>query len=172
MKKQAYVAFTAQLHQFEEKGEKTGWTYLIVPASIAEEIKPGTKKSFRVQGTLDKYAIKTVALLPMGNGDFILPFNKEMRQGTRKKKGAMIAVSIALDTDDIALPNGFAECLADEPAAKKFFEDMRLSHRNYFIKWILGVKTEAAQAKRIAMVINALLRKQDFITMIRANKKE
>jgi hypothetical protein len=172
MKKQIGIQFTAQLYQFEEQGEKTGWTYIIVPGELAEELRPGSKKSFRVKGALDNYAIKTVAVMPMGNGDFILPFNKDMRQGTRKKKGAMVQVSISLDTDDIALPNGFAECLADEPAAKKFFDEMRPSHRNYFIKWMQGVKSEAAQAKRIAMVITALLKKQDFGEMIRANKKQ
>jgi hypothetical protein len=172
MKKRPSVQFAAQLHQFEEQGEKTGWTYLIVPGELAEELRPGSKKSFRVKGLLDKFAIKTVAVMPMGNGDFILPFNKDMRQGTQKKKGAMVQVSISLDTDDIALPNGFADCLADEPEAKKFFDDMRPSHRHYFIKWIQGVKSDAAQSKRMAMVITALSNKQDFVTMIRANKKQ
>jgi hypothetical protein len=171
MKKQDAIQFIAQLHQFQEQGEKTGWTYLVVPGEIAAELRPGSKKSFRVKGKLDNYDIKSIALIPKGNGDFILPFNKDMRQATKKRKGAMVIVSITLDTDDIALPNGFAECLDDEPVAKQFFSEMKLSHRNYFIKWIQGVKSEAAQAKRMAMVIDALGRKQNFVDMIRSNKK-
>jgi hypothetical protein len=166
------VNFTAIIHQFAEQGEKTGWTYIEVPADIAQQLKPGNKKSFRVKGKLDTYTIAGIALLPMGGGRFILPLNAAMRKGTRKKKGAMIVARLAVDDDPIATPPGFLECLADEPRAQAFFDQLKLSHRNYFIKWMGGVKTDAAVANRIAQVITALSRQQDFVAMIHSHKAE
>lgn len=164
------IRFTTTIQQFGEKGEKTGWTYIEIPADIAESLKPGNKKSFRVKGRLDKLAIAGVALIPMGAGKFILAINAAMRKGIHKKKGAMLDVQLAVDTNPPAAPEGFMECLEDEPEAKIFFNELKLSHRNYFIKWIGSVKTEAAVAKRIALVITALAKKQDFVTMIRSQK--
>ena len=42
------VQFTTTIKRFAEQGEKTGWTYFVVPAEIALKINPGQKKSFRV----------------------------------------------------------------------------------------------------------------------------
>lgn len=166
------VTFTATIRQFAQQGEKTGWTYIEVPEDIAQELKPGNKRSFRVKGKLDQFAISGIALLPMGAGNFILPLNAAMRKGTHKKKGAMLKVQLSVDTKPLSAPPGFLECLADEPKAKAFFDRLKLSHRNYFIKWIGGVKTEAAVAKRIAQVITALSYEQDFVAMFRSLKAE
>ncbi|HKB43543.1 MAG TPA: DUF1905 domain-containing protein, partial [Chitinophagaceae bacterium] len=60
------VQYTATIHRFEKQGEKTGWTYIEVPVDIAQKIKPGNKKEFKVKGKLDNHTIKRVSLLPMG----------------------------------------------------------------------------------------------------------
>jgi hypothetical protein len=166
------IRFTATIHQFAEQGEKTGWTYIEIPVDLAEELQPGSKKSFRVKGKLDQYAIAGVALLPMGGGRFILPLNAAMRKGTAKKKGGKLDVQLSVDKQALTPPPGFMECLEDEPAAKSFFGELKPSHRNYFIKWMGGVKSEAAQAKRMAQVINALSKRQDFVGMIRSMKAD
>ena len=69
------IQFNAIILKFDQQGEKTGWTYIVIPAATADKIKAGYKKSFRVKGQLNGQAIKQKALLPMGNGDFILPLN-------------------------------------------------------------------------------------------------
>jgi len=166
------VTFTATIQQFADQGEKTGWTYITVPADIAQELKPGNKKSFRVKGKLDQHAIAGVALLPMGAGNFIMPLNVAMRKATKKKKGGMLKVQLSVDTKPLSAPPGFMECLTDEPKAKAFFEQLKLSRQNYFIKWIGGVKTEAAVAKRIAQAVTALLHQQDFVAMLHSLKAQ
>ena len=169
------IKFTATIHQFAQQGEKTGWTYIEIPLDLAEQLNPGNKKSFRVKGKLDKYAIKAVALLPMGGGKFILPMNAAMRKGTHKKKGSMVEVQLTVDSQPLEAPPGFWECLADEPVAKDFFDQLKLSHRNYFIKWMGGVKGEVAVAKRMATVIDALSQGQDAVAMfqnLKANKEK
>ncbi len=84
----------------------------------------------------------------------------------------MVAVSIAIDKTPPAIPPGLQECLEEEPKAMEFFQQLTLSNRNYFIKWIEGIKNEMAQAKRIAQTIDALLLKQNFIEMIRMHKAQ
>ena len=75
------VSFTAELLKFDKKGEKTGWTYIEILPEIAQELNPNVKTSYRVKGKLDDFSIKLVAVLPMGEGDFIIPINADMRQG-------------------------------------------------------------------------------------------
>ena len=166
------VKFNATIQQFAEQGEKTGWMYIEVPVDISQQLKPGNKKSFRVKGKLDKFAIAGVALVPMGGGRFIIAFNAAMRKGTHKKKGAMLEVQLALDSNLLEPTQDFMDCLADEPKAKAFFDQLKLSHRNYFIKWMAGVKSEAAVAKRMAAVITALSKGQDAVAMFQSLKAE
>jgi len=47
------ISFHAVLQKFGDKGEKTGWTYIEVPAKMAGFLKENNKKSFRVKGKID-----------------------------------------------------------------------------------------------------------------------
>ena len=73
-----------QPFKFGKQGEKTGWTYIEIPADLAQKLKPGNKKEFKVKGKLDKYVITRVSLLPMGSGIFIMALNAEMRKAIGK----------------------------------------------------------------------------------------
>ncbi|MCF6402974.1 YdeI/OmpD-associated family protein [Chitinophaga filiformis] len=165
------VKYTATMLKFDKQGEKTGWTYIVIPEDIAQELKPGNKKSFRVKGKLDKHTIEAVALMPMGDGSFIMPVNAEMRKAIAKRAGAQLAVQIEEDDnpEPVSSPE-LMECLADEPEALAFFNSLAKGHRNYFMKWIESAKTEPTKAKRIAQAVTALARKQDYPAMMRANK--
>lgn len=164
------VRYTTTIHQFAEQGEKTGWTYIEVPSDLAEKLKPGNKKSFRVKGKLDKYAIKGIALLPMGGGRFIMALNKPMRKAIRKNKGAMLKVELEEDTKGYQLNKEFVECLKDEPSAEKYFKTLPQSHQNYFSKWIESAVMESTKTKRIAMAVSALAKSQGYPEMLRSEK--
>lgn len=165
------IQFTATLLQFDEQGEKTGWTYFVIPGDIAQQIKPGYRKIYRVKGKLDNFKIKGVAIMPMGDGSFIMPVNEAMRKGTGKRKGAMITVTLEADDTPYKLNEDFMTCLNDEPAALKYFNSLSGSHRNYFSKWIDSAKTEATKAKRIAMAVSALARGMGYPEMMREEKE-
>jgi hypothetical protein len=165
------IQFSTTIKKFDKQGEKTGWTYIEIPAEIAEELNPGIKKSYRVKGKLDNFKIKGVSILPMGGGSFIIAFNAAMRKGTAKKHGAMLKVMLEVDKEPLKLNADFIECLSDDPVAKKHFDSLSGSHRNYFSKWIDSAKTEPTKIKRIAMVVNALSAKLGFPEMLRMNKK-
>jgi hypothetical protein len=165
------VKYTTTILRFEKMGEKTGWTYIVVPADIAEELKPGNRQSFRVKGKLDNFKIAAVALMPMGDGSFIMALNADIRKGIAKKPGAKLDVQLIADNnpDPVSSPE-FIECLKDEPAAFEYFNSLPKGHRNYFMKWIESAKTEPTKAKRIAQAVTAMSRKQDYPTMIRSNR--
>ncbi len=161
------IQFTTTILQFGTKGEKTGWTYIEIPADLAQQLKPGNKKEFKVKGKLDKHTINRLSVLPMGGGIFILPLNANLRKAIAKKKGAMLQVSLQEDKSDFVFNPDFMECLADDPVAKSFFESLTGSHQRYFSKWIDSAKTEPTKVKRIAMAVNALAKKWGYGEMIR-----
>jgi hypothetical protein len=166
------VQFTTTIHQFEEKGEKSGWTYIEIPADIAGKLKPGNKKSFRVKGKLDTHPIKQVALLPMGNGTFIMALNAAMRKKIGKHKGAMLKVHLEKDESALKIDKELLECLSDEPKAMAAFQKMPASHQHYYSKWIIEAKSAPTKAKRIAMTVTSMLKGMDFGEMLRAARKE
>ncbi|MGG9964411.1 YdeI/OmpD-associated family protein [Ferruginibacter sp. SUN106] len=166
------VKFSTTILRFDKQGEKTGWTYIVIPAKIAQQLKPGNKKSFRVKGKLDDFEIEKVALMPMGEGDFIMAVNAAMRKGIRKQKGTTIKVQLTADTAPILPPSELIECMADEPEALQYFNALPQGHRNYFTKWIDSAKTDVTKAKRIALVIKTMIRKMDFGAMLREERDE
>lgn len=162
--------FTAILQRFEEKGEKTGWTYLEIPIDITATLKPGQKTSFRVKGCLDNFTIKQIALIPMGDGQFIMPVNAVMRRGIRKEEGASVRVELAVDDSPIELSADLMACLDDEPAALDFFRTLTKGHQNYFSKWIEDAKTIETKTKRITQAVTGLSMGMGYPEMIRYYK--
>jgi hypothetical protein len=166
------IHFKAVIKKFDEQGEKTGWSYIDVPAEIASKLKPGYKKSFRVKGNLDNYNIEKTSLLPMGGGNFIIPVNATIRKALGKRKGAVINASLTADEREVEINKSFLTCLADEPDALGFFNSLARGHRNYFSKWIESAKTEETRANRLARAVTALSRKLGYPEMMRMGREE
>lgn len=166
------ISLSAPILQFAEQGEKTGWTYIVIPVEFAQKLNPGNKKSFRVKGKLDNHPIAGVALIPMGGGEFILPLNAAMRKATKKRKGDTIKVTCEVDNTPVQIPADFLECMEDEPDALAFFKSIAKSRQNYFIKRIESAKTIETRSKYIAQSVSALSKGWDFGMMVRALKEE
>jgi len=166
------ISFSTTILKFDNQGEKTGWTYIKIPAQIAEQLHPGNRKSFRVKGKLDDHVISGIALLPMGEGDFIMALNADLRKAIGKRKGAVLKVQLAVDKEPYQLNATFIECMEDEPAALQYFRSLPKAHQNYFSKWIESAKTEPTRDHRIAQAVSALARKMGFPEMLRAKKAE
>jgi hypothetical protein len=167
------VQFSTIIKKFDEQGEKTGWTYIDVPHTIAAKLKPGNKKSFRVKGKLDQYSFRGLALIPMGGGDFIMALNATIRKNIGKQKGAKVLVILEADDKFTIKPTReFVDCLRDEPSALEFFKSLPKSHQSYFVKWIDSAKTDPTKTRRIGQAVLALSRKHGFGEMLRALKKD
>ena len=166
------IKFTTIILRFDKKGEKTGWTYIVIPADIAGKIKPGNRKSFHVKGKLDNYSFRRTALLPIGEGEFILPINATIRKAIGKRCGAMLTVQVEEDKSDFVFNLDLMVCLTDEPSALTFFKKLPGSHQRYFSKWIDSAKTDATKAKRITMAVNAMTRGKGFAEMLREKQEK
>ena len=162
------IRFKTKILQFQEMGEKTGWSYIRIPAKLAQQLKPGNKKSFRVKGKLDDLAISGMALLPMGEGDFILALKAAVRKALRKQKGDTLDAQLEVDAKVITPPSELLDCLADEPKALEHFKSLPKSHQNWYGNWIKDAKTEATRTRRITQVVDGMVKKMSFGDMLRA----
>lgn len=166
------VRFSAKIEKFGQQGEKTGWTYILISAELASLLKPDNRQSFRVKGKLDDFEISGIALIPIGDGKFILPLKADIRKQIRKNKGDSIKVQIQQDTRPFEINIDFMQCLEDEPSALENFRKLTGSHQRYFSKWIDSAKTLPTRDKRIAMAVSALAKGWGYPEMIRAGKYE
>ena len=166
------VTFKAVLQKFGSKGEKTGWTYIDIPEKIAQKLKPGCKKSFRVKGKIDEHCIKGIALTPMGDGDFILAVNAVVRKAIKKIEGAFVKINIEEDIEELLTDAELLECLKDEPTAYDFFKKLTPSHQNWFSNWVKSARTQTTKTKRLAIIVTACIQKLQFAEMIKMYREE
>lgn len=165
------LKFSTRLKKFGNKGEKTGWVYIEISAVQAQKLNPGKKVGYRVKGFLDTFPIQRIALLPMGAGRFIIPFNARMRKGTGKTAGDTLTVQLELDQAKFIPSSDFMKCLQDDAHASAHFKTLPGSHQRYFSKWIEEAKTIETKTRRITMAVIALGSGQGFPEMIRSNKR-
>jgi hypothetical protein len=166
----AKTSFTTTILKYGSHGDKTGWTYLEIPADIAQQLKPGNKKEFKVKGKLDAHTITRQSVMPLGGGKFIMPLKADLRKAIGKRHGAMLKVQLQEDKSEFVFNGDFIECLNDDPVARKYFESLTGSHQRYFSKWIDSAKTEPTKIKRITMAVIALAKKWGYGEMIRASQ--
>lgn len=147
------LKFTTIIEKFDKKGEKSGWTYVHIPKSKANQIKEGVRKSYRVKGQIDRFAIKGVSLIPMGDGDFIIPLNATMRKGINKKVGDKVSLALTEDNEVKKISEELMACLHDDPEALAKFNSLPSSHQRYYSNWIETAKSAETRAKRITKTI-------------------
>ncbi len=163
--------FTTTIKKFDKKGEKTGWQYIEISAAQAKKLKEG-KVSFRVKGFIDSVAVQKTALLPMGEGQFILPMNNALRRALGKKTGDKINVKFEVDERKLTLSPDLLACLKAEPMALAFFKSLPPSHQQYYSKWIESAKTAATKTRRIVISIEGFNKKMGYAEMMRAYKTQ
>jgi len=165
------INIKAEIERFAQMGEKTGWSYVFIPAEVANKIKPNCKVTFRVKGKIDEVSVTGMATTPMGNGDFIVALRSELRKKLKKEAGAQVQLWLEEDRDfKIEMPADLEMCLADESELLERFLRLPKSHQNYFIKYIEEAKTEVTRTKRLVMTVSAMEKQQDFGAMIRESQ--
>ena len=163
-------SFQATILKFASKGEKTGWTYVDIPPDIITKLKLKTKKEFRIKGMMDDVKFERLATYPIGEGNFIIAINAELRKKLGKKEGALISIKFSLDKSEALQSQELMDCLNEDPIALKQFNSQPLSHRNYFHRYVYTAKGADTRAGRIVNTINAMHKKQNFGEMIRSLK--
>lgn len=161
------ISLSCTLEKFDQKGEKSGWTYVLIPAETARQLNPESRKGFRVKGTIDRVTLTQTALLPLGEGDYILPVNSPMLKKLAKPLGAIVTLQLEKDNSPLELDEELIACLEDEPKAMHFFNSLAPSHQRYFSKWVQEAKTRQTRDKRITQVVIGLGMSMDFGQMVR-----
>ena len=164
-------AFNAIINKFEAKGEKTGWTYVDIPKDILIKLKRKDKKAFRIKGLMDDVKFEKISTYPMGDGDFIIAINADLRKKIKKKEGAQIKIKFEIDEGEPLISKELMACLKEDAVALKQFQSQLLSHQNYFHRYIESAKTATTKATRIVNTINAMHKKQNYGEMIRSLKR-
>jgi uncharacterized protein DUF1905/bacteriocin resistance YdeI/OmpD-like protein len=166
------IHFNTTIEKFDKKGEKTGWTYIEISAAQANKLKPGYKVTFRVKGTLDQFAFEKVAILPMGDGNFIMPLNATIRKAIGKKHGDKVKVVMEADERKMIISPDLMACLKEDPDAMKFFKSLPGSHQLYFSKWIESAKTSQTKTRRIVTCMVAFGKKLGYSEMMRSYRNQ
>ncbi len=161
------VQFNCEIEKFGEQGEKTGWTFIVIPADKARQLKPSNKKIFRVKGKLDNISIKQVALFPRGDGDFIMALKRELLKKLGKVRGDKLIVQLEEDKSEIPISPDLLDCLRDDTDALKTFKKLSPGHQRYYSNWIESAKTPETKAKRIVQALNGLAKGFHYGEMIR-----
>lgn len=164
--------FNAIIQKYSNKGEKTGWTYVDVPTDILIKLKLKSKKDFRIKGLMDDVKFERLSCYPIGEGNYIIAINAELRKKLGKKEGAVISIRMEPDKSEALKSQELIDCLTEDKEAYKQFNLLLKSHQNYFHRYIYSAKGEATKAGRIVNVINAMYKKQNFPEMIRSLKTE
>lgn len=167
------ITFNAPIERFGKMFEKTGWFYVPIAKPLAESLNPGCRKSFRVKGIIDGVPVSGIALMPMGEGNFIMALAAPLRKILKKGEGNVVSLSIELHSDfTIDMPEDLTVCLSDEPHLLARFNEMPQSHRSYFIRWIDSAKGIDTRVRRIAQTVSAMSKKQSYGEMIRENRNK
>lgn len=115
------ISFETVLLQFDKQGEKTGWTYFDIDTTLAEQLKPNNRQAFRVKGFLEDTPFSQVAVMPMGDGNFIFPVNADLRRASKRKAGMKVKIQIEIDVTPFSPSAELMECMDDLPEAKEMW---------------------------------------------------
>lgn len=163
--------FSETIQKYSAKGEKTGWTYVGIPPDILRKLNRKDKKGFRIKGELDGVKFEKLSTYPVGEGRFIIAINNQLKKKLGKKEGAKVLVKFEVDDRKAPQSRELLAALKEDPPAYEAFNSLKLSHRNYFHRYVYTAKGLDTRAGRIVNVINAMHRGMNFGEMIRGLKK-
>jgi len=129
-------------------------TGIEVPAKIVESLGSGKRPKVRV--TIKGYTYRS-SVAPMG-GRFMLGVSAEVRDRAGVAGGDMLDVEIELDTAprEVSVPPDFAAALKRDADAKRFFDGLSYSKKQWFVLSIEGAKTAETRQRRITNAMSRL----------------
>ncbi|MGH2514815.1 MAG: YdeI/OmpD-associated family protein [Ktedonobacterales bacterium] len=134
-------------------GGKTA-TGFRVPDEVVASLGQGKRPAVNV--TINGYTYRsTVAVM---GGVFMLPVSAEVRAGAGVAAGDEVDVDIALDSAprEVNMPPDFAEALAGDAEAQRFFDGLSYSNKRGFVLSIEEAKTAETRQRRIAKAVSTL----------------
>ncbi|MCU4156660.1 DUF1905 domain-containing protein [Carboxylicivirga sp. A043] len=141
-----------RLQKFEGKG---GWTY----AEILE-IEPDKHSWFnwiKVHGFIDECEIKHARLMPIGNGNMMLPVKAAIRKAIGKQAGDIVHIKLYPDNLPTDIPQDIIECFEMEDGRLvEAFNQETANQQQEIVTWIYEAKKEDTKARRIVKLMDYL----------------
>jgi len=128
-----------------------GETALVVDLSASNGVG---KRSVEV--TLNGYTYRSS--VAVRGGVSLIPVSAEVRAAAGVSAGDEVDVALTLDTAPrtVELPGDLAAALADEPAAKEFFDGLSPSKQKWFTTSVTGAKQEETRRRRVETAVQML----------------
>ena len=129
-------------------------TGIPVPDEVIASLNAGKRPALSVM--INGYTYRTT--VGFVDGRTMIPLSAENRAGAGVAGGDEVEVEVALDTAprEVNLPADFALALERDPAAKRTFDGLSYSMRNYHVQQIEGAKTPETRQRRIEKSIATL----------------
>jgi antitoxin component of MazEF toxin-antitoxin module len=129
-------------------------TGMRIPDEVVEALGAGKRPPVRV--TINGYTYRnTVAVY---SDEYLVGVSAEHREAAGVKAGDELDVDIELDTAprEVTIPADLAAALNAEPAARRTFDGLSYSNRNYIVTQVEGAKSDETRERRIAKSVEAL----------------
>jgi hypothetical protein len=129
-------------------------TGIPVPDDILASLNGGKRPAVSV--TINGYTYRTT--VGSVDGRAMIPLSAENRAGAGVAGGDEVEVEIALDIAprEVNLPADFVAALEHDPKAKRTFDGLSYSLKNYHVQQIEGAKTPETRQRRIEKSIATL----------------
>jgi hypothetical protein len=136
-----------------ESSGKTA-TGIRVPEEVVMSLGAGKRPPVRV--TIGGHTYRsTVAVM---GGVFMMGVSAENRASADVAAGDVVDVDIELDTQprEVTEPSDFAKALDADPAARRTFDALSYSQKQWHVLSIKGAKTAETRERRIAKSVSSL----------------
>lgn len=138
---------------------KEGWTYAEIP-----DIQIGNRAfgMLKVKGSIDGSEVTNSHLIPMGNGNLMIPVKTEIRKKIKKEAGDWVHIILYSNDESLVTPEDFLLCLHDEPEALRFYQSLSEIEQQNYVKWIFSAKAEQTKVEGIAKTLDKLVNNQKY----------
>ncbi len=140
-----------------ELGGKTA-TGLSVPDDVVAALGSGRRPP--VQVTVGGHRYRTT-VGSMG-GRFLIPLSAENRAAAGVAAGDEVDVEIELDAAprEVTVPADLADALAQDDAARRFFDALAYTHRKEWVRWVEEARRADTRGIRIGQTVASLAGRQ------------
>jgi uncharacterized protein YdeI (YjbR/CyaY-like superfamily) len=124
-----------------------GWTMIRIPFDAAKLW--GSRGQIKIRGDINGFPFRAI-LFPDGTGAHFLVVNKKMQAAAHVKAGGTAQFHLELDTENrtVEMPAELEAIINQDRALKKWFGQFNHATRNWIAKWVSGVKSAEARARR------------------------
>ncbi|SHE79244.1 YdeI/OmpD-associated family protein [Dysgonomonas macrotermitis] len=146
-------------YQLQKPDYKGSVTYVEIPEIPMAKAPFGMLK---VKGKIDDYEFSNVHLMPLGNGNLVLPVKSAIKKKIQKEAPDTVHVTIYEDKTPLIIPEELILCMKYEDGVLEKFENYSDGQKKAFVDWINSAKTEQTKADRIAKSIIMLQKGEKF----------